>query len=285
MDSEKIIQSLFKTEAVKICPHDKPFWYTSGKIGPYYINTHYLYGSGEKAEALLKIIDEIKTEKLVCPLRLAELTRDNYNSDPIYREIIDMATDYIRSSTDVAQIDYISGGERRDWFFSFMIAEKLNKPHLTIYKDLTVTVTENGKTTTVADGSLAGKKVMHIAELVTEASSYGRAWIPAVEATGAKLVWTQYIIDRKQGGEEFFAARNIVALPMVHVDEKLFDTALKLGLINKEQYDMLVVYYHDPDAAMRKFIAEHPDFLEQALHSDPKTAARAKMCIEQKIYG
>ena len=36
-----IISYLFKTNAIKFCEENKPFWYTSGKIGPYFINTHF----------------------------------------------------------------------------------------------------------------------------------------------------------------------------------------------------------------------------------------------------
>lgn len=64
-----IAEYLFKTDAVKICPENKPFWYTSGKIGPYYINTHFIYGSEEQANALLKRIDEEK-DKLELPKKL-----------------------------------------------------------------------------------------------------------------------------------------------------------------------------------------------------------------------
>ncbi len=38
---EKLIEGLFETDAIKVCPAGKPFWYTSGKIGPYYVNTHF----------------------------------------------------------------------------------------------------------------------------------------------------------------------------------------------------------------------------------------------------
>ena len=52
------IQSyLFETNAVKFCEENNPFWYTSGKIGPYFINTHFLYGSEESAVDFLKFID------------------------------------------------------------------------------------------------------------------------------------------------------------------------------------------------------------------------------------
>ncbi len=35
------ISFLFKTNALNICPENSPFWYTSGKIGPYYINAEF----------------------------------------------------------------------------------------------------------------------------------------------------------------------------------------------------------------------------------------------------
>ena len=38
---------LFKTNAFRVCEENKPFWYTSGKIGPYFVNGHFLYGNEE----------------------------------------------------------------------------------------------------------------------------------------------------------------------------------------------------------------------------------------------
>ena len=45
--------------------------------------------------------------------------------------------EYIETNIGVENVDYISGGERRDWYFSNIMAYLLNKPHVTIYKDLT----------------------------------------------------------------------------------------------------------------------------------------------------
>ena len=64
MKKDKLVEMLYQTEAFKVAPADKPFWYTSGKLGPFYINTHYLYGSGKAAEDLLAKIDATKTEML-----------------------------------------------------------------------------------------------------------------------------------------------------------------------------------------------------------------------------
>ena len=33
-----IVSWLFETDAVRVCPEGQPFWYTSGKLGPFYIN-------------------------------------------------------------------------------------------------------------------------------------------------------------------------------------------------------------------------------------------------------
>lgn len=32
-----IMSYLFETKAIRFCEENKPFWYTSGKIGPYFI--------------------------------------------------------------------------------------------------------------------------------------------------------------------------------------------------------------------------------------------------------
>lgn len=45
-----IISWLFETDAVRVCPEGHPFWYTSGKLGPFYINTQFLYGSEAAAK-------------------------------------------------------------------------------------------------------------------------------------------------------------------------------------------------------------------------------------------
>ena len=52
-----IVSYLFKTNAFKICPDEKPFWYTSGKIGPYFVNAQFLYGSENDANEFLDFIN------------------------------------------------------------------------------------------------------------------------------------------------------------------------------------------------------------------------------------
>lgn len=283
MTSDKLVTWLFKTTAVRVCPENKPFWYTSGTIGPYYINTHFLYGSEEKANELLAFIDGNKGETNGFSAKLLEKIRCNYEEDAIFKGLMDEMVLYIKNNIDVNEIDYISGGERRDWFFSLLAAQMLGKPHITIFKDLSAVLFENGVTKQI--GSLKGKKVLHIADLITEASSYERAWIPAIEGLGGKICWSVVVVDRMQGGAELLAGKDVKSFAMVFIDKKLFEKAYDMKLITEKQKEMLFSYIDHPKLSMQNFLTEHPEFMENALNSDPKTRERARMCLDKKIYG
>lgn len=280
--SEKLVKWLFETNAVRVCPQDNPFWYTSGTIGPYYINTHFLYGSEEKANALLESIDIEKNNKLTCPLKILEITKSNYKSDLIYNGLIDRMIDYIRSNIDLREVDYISGGERRDWFFSLIISDIFKKPHITIYKDLSTVISQNGIVQEI--DNINDKKVLHIADLITEASSYERAWIPAIKRLGGEIKWSVVVVDRKQGGEELLAGEGIKSFSMVNIDKSLFEKVLELELINEEQCEMIKNYLKNPKEAMKDFIERNPQFLKNALKPGGKSLGRAKICLEKNYY-
>lgn len=279
-----LVSYLFETNALRICPDNKPFWYTSGKIGPYYINTHFLYGSEQDAVDLLKFIDSEKENKETFPKKVFNKTLNHYNENEIYKNVIDEMIEFIKENIDVNEIDYISGGERRDWFFSNIIANKLSKPHITIYKDLSMIVTDSNFEKEIDKSEVEGAKVLHIADLITEASSYLRAWIPAIKSLGAQIVWSTVVVDRMQGGKEKLENENVKSLSIINIDEKLFEKALGMNIINNTQFEMLKNFYENPDETMRKFLIAHPEFLENALASDEKTAARAKLCIDSNLY-
>ena len=279
-----IVSYLFETNALRICEDNKPFWYTSGKIGPYYINTHFLYGSEQNALDLLKFIDSEKENKEALPKKVFEKTFNHYKENEIYKNVIDKMIEFIKSNIDISEIDYISGGERRDWFFSNVIAHLLEKPHITIYKDLSMVVNDSNFEKEIEKSEVNGAKVLHIADLITEASSYIRAWIPAIKALGGKIVWSAVVVDRMQGGKEKLEKEDIKSLSIINIDENLFTEALNMKIINENQFEMLKNFYKNPDETMRNFLIAHPEFLENALASDEKTAARAKLCIDSNLY-
>ena len=54
---------LFETHAFNIAKENEPFWYTSGKIGPYFVNAEFFYGSDADSKNLLNFIDnELENE-------------------------------------------------------------------------------------------------------------------------------------------------------------------------------------------------------------------------------
>jgi orotate phosphoribosyltransferase len=282
MDKNELINWLFITDSVRVCPENKPFWYTSSKIGPYYINTHFLYGSEKKANNLLKVIDVCKENKMECSEIILELAHKNFESDDIFRGLITSMCEYVKDNFDLKNIDYISGGERRDWFFSLIIANILKVPHITLFKDLSAVLYKNGVSSEIKD--IKNSNVLHIADIITEASSYARAWIPAIQALNGNLKYSLVVIDRLQGGAEKLNSAGVESHALMNVDKLLFDGALKEGHITTTQHQMLMDYLENPTVTMKAFLKEHPEFMKNSLQSEDKTAERARICLEQNIY-
>ena len=282
-----IMSLLFETNAFKIAEENNPFWYTSGKIGPYFINADYLYGSESDSKELLEYIDNqlenINKEDI--PANIFKKVLEHYNNNEIYKSVIDYMKNYIEQKIDVSQIDYISGGERRDWYFSNIMAYLLNKPHVTIYKDLSTVLSNSTFTENNTISNIENKKFLHLADLLNQSASFTRAWIPAIKNLGSNIVWSVFAVDRMQGGTETLS-NDGVKVSLLQIDESLFQKAFSLGIINNEQLNVLKSFKEDPDGTMKNFLITHPEFLENSLNSDnEKTKKRAKLLVEQNIYG
>ena len=272
-----IISWLFETDAVRVCPEGQPFWYTSGKLGPFYINTQFLYGSEAAANALLKTIEEACAgEKLAFYDKVWADISAQLESCPIFSQLIDLLTEEARK----LDVDFVSGGERRDFFFSMPVAKKLGLGHLSIFKDLSCVYTdENGVSMDPAQANLAGKKSVHIADLITVASSYIRAWIPAVEALGAKIAYSLAVVDRDQGGTEILEKAGCPLTTLITIKPELFEQAKALGRVTDAQVELVNSFIADPDKFLHDFLVAHPDFLANEIAKGGKSAQRAELCI------
>lgn len=272
-----IISWLFETDAVRVCPEGQPFWYTSGKLGPFYINTQFLYGSEAAANSLLKTIEEACTgEKLAFYDKVWADISAQLASCPIYAQLIDLLTE----AAAKLDVDFVSGGERRDFFFSMPVARKLGLGHLSIFKDLSCVYTDkDGVSMDAAQAGLAGKKSVHIADLITVASSYIRAWIPAVESLGAKIAYSLAVVDRDQGGSDILAKAGCPLTTLVTIKPELFEQAKALGRVTDAQVALVNSFIADPDKFMHDFLVAHPDFLAGEIAKGGKSAQRAELCI------
>ena len=272
-----IISWLFETDAVRVCPEGQPFWYTSGKLGPFYINTQFLYGSEAAANSLLKTIEEACAgEKLAFYDKVWADISAQLAACPIYAQLIDLLT----VAAAKLDVDFVSGGERRDFFFSMPVARKLGLGHLSIFKDLSCVYTDkDGVSMDAAQAGLAGKKSVHIADLITVASSYIRAWIPAVESLGARIAYSLAVVDRDQGGSDILAKAGCPLTTLVTIKPELFEQAKALGRVTDAQVALVNSFIADPDKFMHDFLVAHPDFLASEIAKGGKSAQRAELCI------
>lgn len=274
-----IEKELFRTKALRISGTGTPFWYASGTFGPFYINTHFLFGGEKTATETLDFINENSRDKYDFPAVMTKYALDLYNTDEHYKAVIDSIITTMRERFDMDSIDYISGGERRDWFFSFIAAYLLDKPHLTIYKNLIVMKAKNGSTDRVI-GKHEGA-VLHISDLVTKGSSYIKYWLPALDRHGFEMTATFTVVDRNQGGSGTLEKEGVDFACGARFDEKLFEEASGEGMITKSQKEMIGRYLKDNDAFMRDFIRKNPVFLTEAIEKDEKTRQRAIAFIKK----
>ena len=278
--ADKIIEALFETKAVRVAPENQPFWYTSGRLGPFFINTHFLLENEAAAGEVLKRIEKaIADNKLTAPEEIFDMMLAYYNKGGTFK----MVSDKLAEEASKLDFDYISGGERRDYFFSMMPAYLLKKPHLTIYKDMTSVYSESidGPAVDVKDIDLKGKKALHIADLITEASSYERAWIPVIRGIGSDITDTVAVVDRHQNGREVLKGLGVELHALTGINEELFDEAKANGVINDAQKDMIMHFLENPADYMTAFLKANPGFIDAEIAKGGKNKERAELAIEK----
>jgi len=278
--ADKIIEALFETKAVRVAPENQPFWYTSGRLGPFFINTHFLLENEAAAGEVLKRIEKaIADSKLTAPEEIFDMMLAYYNKGGTFK----MVSDKLAEEASMLDFDYISGGERRDYFFSMMPAYLLKKPHLTIYKDMTSVYSESidGPAVDVKDVDLKGKKALHIADLITEASSYERAWIPVIRGLGSEITDTVAVVDRHQNGREVLKGLGVELHALTGINEELFDEAKANGVINDAQKDMIMHFLENPADYMTAFLKANPGFIDAEIAKGGKNKERAELAIEK----
>lgn len=288
-----IINYLFETNAIKFCKENEPFWYTSGKIGPYFFNAQFVYGSEEESKELLDYITEELasinngvSNKKDLPKKVLDKVLAQYNSNKIYYDVINQMKEYIENNIGLDNFEYISGGERRDWYFSIILAYLLKKPHLTVFKDMSALSSDSEFITTDEISNLNGAKVLHLADLITTASSYIKMWVPIINNLNGIMEHTLVIIDRNQGGKENLAEIGVKSHALATVDKNLFNHALELGFITQNQLDFINKYFDNPDGTMKEFLIKHPEFVENSLKStNERTLKRVHTMIDEDLYG
>lgn len=248
-----ILEHLLESKALQIM-ENTPFWYTSGDFGPYYINTHWLCNGKTESETILQGIQGLINSHLpsVIDTGLCNQFKEAYDKKGIYKKVIDDIADLIPSS-----IEYISGGERRDWFFSIMVAKLTGKTHVYLFKDQTL------------HPFIEKKKVLHMSDLVNTASSYFNCWVPTLEQYGNTMEGTITIVSRSE------KALNSLPHPiaLTSINPQYLIKNAELSNLQKEN---LQSFDASPKDFMDEYLKLNPNFLKDSLNSsNPKVASNA----------
>jgi orotate phosphoribosyltransferase len=240
--------------AVRNHKQEDAFWYTSGNPGPFYINTENIAGAQTAEAALNKITHMLKAGLSTAQIAktVVALINDAVANDAEYRRSIEAITEFYRSHRTYEPIA-ISGGERRDWFFSIPVAARLKLPHIFLFKSGHYHVTDYEGDSTELE--LRDRNVVHVADIIN-ASSYLERWIPILKTTGAIFTETLTVAVRNSDGVQNLRKHNISVVSPLLVDLPLFAEAHRLGLISPFAYDEISRFYASPKDWTRSFLAE-----------------------------
>ncbi|MCF7835479.1 hypothetical protein K9M48_05565 [Candidatus Gracilibacteria bacterium] len=219
---------------------DKWFPYTSGWIGPYYVQSMDICKTGLSFQTAIHGITEI-VEGII------------FNSGEA--------------------IDVISGGESRDWPFSFPIADNLGIAPLMIYKD--------GKK---FGPDLKGKRVLHIADLNNEGSSPRDKWIPAIRNAGGIITDIVFFVDRLEDGVQVMKDLGLKSHAVISLNEESWNFLKENDFINQEILDSLLNYWKDRKAWGIKKLLEHPEILLDMLKKEKEAGLSLKNSKGFKIF-
>ncbi len=235
-----------------------PVILASGKLGIYYV----------KAQNLVQDGGEFKNHgdnsKAMVNHAVA-MTQQH----PTFKEVIEILAQETDRYFTESNLEWVSGGQRRDWLFSGPIARELSRAHVSIYKDGKIEVI-SPKGNEVwkhepDDQSLRSIKVVHVADLLTAGSSCYRkqedkeeGWIPEIRRRGGTIKDLMTVITRLQGGEENLKAQG--------VDVHSFVTINHDFLRAHSQNPEALKYFQNPDGWGGAYVSKNgalgflPDF-------------------------
>ena len=219
---------------------EKPFYmYASGEIGPHEIH----------ADAVSKNGKDFK-EAITDMRRAIEL--ETYGG--------------------TEGIDVISGGESRDWIFSFSVAEQMGLAPAMIYKD--------GR---YFGPNLQNKNVVHVADLSDEGSSPRDLWVPAIRKRGGVIEQIFFYVDRMEEGPRVMEKLGLESHALVYLDENAWNYLLEKRFISKEKHKMVLdrgTTKEQRDAwAIKMLRSDKGKERLRQLYNDPKEHEKVKKVI------
>jgi orotate phosphoribosyltransferase len=214
------------------------FPYTSGEIGNYYVHSENIMKNGE----------------------------DYTNAIKDMRDLVSAV-----ESKHEGPIGAISGGESRDWIFSYPVAVELETPHFAIYKD--------GRT---LGADIKGKRVVHVADLNNEGHSPRDSWVPAIQKQGGIISSIYFYVDRLEDGVKVMQQIGLESYSIVPLNKHAWDYLVKQQVLGQEVYGSLMERWENKDEWARKMLRSDAGLKTLAkLLRDSKTVEKAKEVLKK----
>ena len=232
---------------------DQPVILTSGELGIYYINTEkLLQDDGE-----FKKYGDNSVGMIIHAITMRVINDDTFG-DVI--EILAKKAEELLPS-DVRKLA-ISGGQRRDWLFSGPVADWLDLPHISLYKDGKVELVYNNSQQVEQNPDLTGFYSVHVSDLMTTASSLYEGWIPNLRSRDVEVNDSVVVVDRLQGGADRIAELGLDSHCKVSIDETFLKGKSKFP-------DRALAYKADPREWCEDYI-ENEGVAHLVLNFDPQ---------------
>lgn len=275
------MQKLVDTAAIRVRNNasDQPFWYTAGVPGPYYINVERLAGPDWVVESLLKITDILNNgrNRSEQAQAIEQLIMTRFHASEEYQSIIQyLAGDYRKHKQ--ADAELVSGGERRDWFFSIPFAHVLGLPHLFLFK--------NGDFVLDGDNqSHANRSVLHVCDIVNTATSYVRSWLPILRGLNVRIIETTSVAVRGEKGVRVLNEEGLRVISPFKMNEASFAKLRDMGLISSFAYHDVVLYQQSPKEWTKRLIQESGDrMLGSVQELSESNHARLQAFVENDVF-
>jgi len=202
----------------------------------------------------------------ICPyfVQSASVTADS--------DAYSIAVDSMRGMVRFSDFDVITGGESRDWVFSYVLANLESLPHCSLYK--------NGKS---FGADLSGRRVLHVADLNNEGSLLRDYWVPMIRGAGGIVEDVLFYVDRREAGVRVVKDLGLRSSAVVNLDEDAWETlqVIKGSGVTPEIYDQLVQRQGDPEAWARIMLRSDAGFNAFVDYlKDSKTVAKARKVLD-----
>ncbi len=158
-----------------------------------------------------------------------------------YREAIYDLRNLIDATISTGEYDIVSGGENRDWIFSYPLAFLLAKKHVSLYK--------NGKVL----GDLSNKRAVHISDLDNGGFSINK-WSSIIKNKNGDIKNIFFYIDKCEDGVLTVNNTGIESRALVYLNSESWDYLLNIKAIDKETHSAINERFEDKEKWARNML-------------------------------